>query len=115
MRCQSVDFAFLAERDDFVKQGMFQMVVAVGVEVDIDVVLVLKSSERQNRKLHVSNYELDGGDQTREELEENFASAVLGNLGASCGHQSESSHLVGQWLKWVVGCITQRNDVTRCA
>ena len=92
---QSVDSSFFVEWNYFVKPRMFQIMVAVGVKVNVDVMLVLKSSERQSRKLHVPNYELDGGDQTREELEENFASAVLGNLGASCGHQSESSHLVG--------------------
>ena len=95
MWCQSVHFAFLVERDGFVRQGMFQTMFAIGVEVDIDVVLVLKSSERQDRKLHVSNYELDGDNQTGQEFEEDFASAVLGDLSASCGHQSESSHLVG--------------------
>ena len=70
MRCQSIYFAFFIEWDGFIRQWMSQMMFAVGIEMNVNVMLVLKSSERQDRKFHISNYELDGNDQTGQEFKE---------------------------------------------
>ena len=90
---------------------MHQEVLAVRREVHIKMFLLLQFSDRDDGMLYLTNYERDHDRQTRGELVENIASAMLLDLRTVRSDESEMLHLFGERLQRVVRRIARRHDV----